>query len=514
MQPTSPAFSPYANTRYVDFWVRFELLDVNARTHAVPSVSGQENVSQLAQLTDSVEGGSGKYATLEDDCWVLDGTCALLPDNLSGVQTGWWSNVLSGADGVFSSPPYLSFAFGGTPISTIGFTLVFDGQTNNYPTSIRATTYAANGSTIIAQQTFSNSAAYCVLDMPVQNYYAVKFEFLKTSLPYRRIRLTECLFGIVQQFDRHSLSKADLIYSADPLCETFPSRQLVFTFNNLSKNYNLINPRGLYAYLQEGQAIFPKTVINGEAVSMGEFEFMKATSGDDDITGQITANDYVLSALDSAVFNGGSNTTSTLQAAFDSVLAGLGIATSIEDPFFIISMAIPRGTTKREASRYLAQAAMCSIWVDRSAVLQAHPLTVEATVDDELNADRMPSMAGISVSEPVDRVVLTVRNEYTTDLDGNQRTTETQYVAGTGKREKTFENPCVAAANGQAVANWLLAQCNRRVNYDKPNRGNPAVEIGDTLKIYDAYGENRNAVVTSQDFSFDGGLSSRTQGVG
>jgi len=514
MQNTSPSFAPYDTDRLIDFTVRFELLDVNARTHAVPSVSGQENVSQLAQLTDTVEELSAKYATLEDDCWVLDGTCDLLPDSLAGVQTGWWSNALSGVDGLFSSAPYLLFTFGGTAISTIGFTLCFDALTKNYASSVRATCYASNGTTIIAQQTFSNAQAKCILDMPVQNYYSVKFEFLATSKPYRRIRLAECLFGIVQQFDRHGVEKANLVYSADMACEALPSRQLVFSFNNLNKEYNLINPNGLYAYLQQGQALYVKTSVNGEVVDMGSFEFSKSESGDDDITGEITANDYVLSKLDLSVFSGGSNTTATLQTAVNTILSGLGITASFATPSYVVGMTIPRGTTKREAIRYLAQAAMCSVWVDRAGVLQIRPLTVSVTANDELTADRMPSMGGISVSEPVEVVRLRVSNEYTTDLDGNPRSTEIQYTAGTGTKEKSYGNPCVAAVNGQAVANWLLAQNNKRIQYDKPNRGNPAVEVGDTLKIYDAYGENRNAVVVSQEFSFDGKLSAKTKAVG
>lgn len=514
MQATSPSFAPYDADRWVDFTVRFELLDVNARTSAVPSVSGQENISQLDQLTDMVDTMGGKYATLEDNCWVLDGTMDLLPDDVAGVQTGWWSDVLSDQDGVFSEPPQLWFSFGGIPISTVGFTLPFDVLTNNYATSIRATCYAANGTTVIAQQTFTNGEALCILDMPVQNYYSVRFDFLATSKPYRRIRLCECLFGIVQRFNWNSLETIDLTYGADLAAEALPSRQLTFSFNNLDKKYNLINPSGLYSYLQEGQDIYAHTIINGEAVDMGVFEYTSANGKDDDIIGEITANDYVLSTLDAAVFTGGSNTTNTLQNAVSAVLSGTDIAASLAKPSYTVSMAIPTDTTKREAIRYLAQAAMCSVWVDRAGVLQIRPLTVGTEADDELDANRMDSLGGISVSQPVQKVRLIVRNEFTTDLNGNPRTTETQYEAGSGAKEKSYSNPCIAAANGQAVANWLLAQNNRRVHYDKPNRGNPAVEIGDTLKIYDAYGENRNAVVTEQTFRFGDDFSAQTKATG
>ena len=510
MRSTSPAYSPYSDVRWVDFNIRFELLDEAARGAAVAAVSGQESVSQLGQLTDGVEQMSAKYASLEPNSWALDGTYHIIPDNLSEVQTGWWDNVLSDEDGVFSAPPFLSFYFGGAAIDTIGFTLCFEGD--SYPTRIKVTIYDADQTTIIKQDTFSNNDLNCIIDMPIQGYYAVKFEFLKTSIPQRRVRLAECLFGIVQDFDGDNLKSAQITYGADLISESLPSRQLDFVFENLDKKYNLINPSGLYAYLQQGQDIYAHAVINGERVSMGKFEYTSAKTDDDDVTARITANDVVLLSLES-VFNGGSNTTTTLQTAVDTVLAGLDIETSLAYPDYSVSMAIPQDTTKREAIRLLAQAARCSVWIDRDGVLQIQPLTTSETEADTLNGDNMPTMGGISVAEPVDMVELTVRNEYTTDLEGEPTTTEIIYTSGSGRRVKAIDNPCVAAANGQEVADWLLAQCNRRVQYDKVNRCNPAVEISDTLKIYDAYGENRNAVVIQQDISYDGGLSARTKAV-
>lgn len=514
MKATSPAYSPYADIRWVDFNIRFELLDETAKGAAVPSVSGQGDISQLAQLTDGIEEMSAKYATFETDGWKLDGTFSIVPDDLTGIQTGWWSDVLSDEDGLFLTPPSVSFYFGGAAIDTVGFTLCFDDTVDSYPVSIRVTTYDADQTTIIEQETFVNDNAKLVINMPVTEYYAVMFEFLSTSKPHRRVRLAECLFGIVQYFDNDNLISVQINYGADLTSESFPSRQLDFVFENLDKKYNLINPNSLYAYLQQGQDIYVRAVVNGEKVDMGVFEFTSAKASDDEMTGTITANDYVLLALDEALFTGGSNTVETLQTAVDTVLGDLDIETSLAYPSYQVSMAIPKNTTKREAIMLLAQAAMCSVWVDRDGILQIQPLTVKAAADDELNADRTISLGGISVSDPIDAVNLTVRNEFYVDINDDVVTVEHTYVAGSGKRVKEFHNPCVEWSNGQAVADWLLLQHNRRIRYNKQNRCNPAVEIGDTLKIHDAYGENRNAVVVEQEISYNGILSANTRAIG
>ena len=282
-------------------------------------------------------------------------------------------DVLSDENGIFLEPPFLTFSFG-APIDTVGFSLIFD---SDYPTSIRVTVY--NQTAVKEQQTFANDRHNCVIDMPVQGYDKVMFEFLSTFNPFRRVRLSECLFGIIQDFDKDNLQSARIVYGADVISESFPSRQLDFTFENLDKKYNLVNPNGLYAYLQQGQDIYTKIDINGESVDMGVFEYTQAQASDDEITAKITANDYVLLSLE-GIFNGGSNTTTTLENAINTVLPD--VVVSMAYPTYMVSMAIPQGTTKREAIRLLAQASRCSVWIDRDMILQIHPLDA-STVDDE-----------------------------------------------------------------------------------------------------------------------------------
>ena len=91
--------------------------------------------------------------------------------------------------------------------------------------------------------------------------------------------------------------------------------------------------------------------------------------------------------------------------------------------------------------------------------------------------------------------------------------TET-YTAGEpddeGAHTAVYENPCVLAANGQTVANWLLSMSNWRKLYAVKNRCDPAVELGDTLMIEDAFHNDNNAVVTGIEVSYDGTLSAVT----
>lgn len=81
-------------------------------------VSGQIPWSKPEQLHDKVFGNPAKYATLERDRWALDGTWDLLPDDPSQTvgQMGYIGNVLSGADGTFSTPPWVELQFSGVSV--------------------------------------------------------------------------------------------------------------------------------------------------------------------------------------------------------------------------------------------------------------------------------------------------------------------------------------------------------------------------------------------------------------
>lgn len=489
----------YADRRRVGIDITFKLLDLEAAGDATPSSSGEEQFSALSELLDGQAVSPGKVMTMEDDLVVTDGTWSPIPDD---VEVPWWSTALSDAAGAFTQPPTLTMSLS-APASSVGFSMTFDEPAGCWPSRIRITAY--NGADQLLQQTFSVSGPLFTADMPVDGYNRVTVEFLETPAPYRRIKLYSFLFGIVQRFDPDTVVTASLSFGCSAACESIPSAELVFTFDNREHRYNMINPQGIYKFLQDGQVIETGISIDGERVETGEYYFTKSTAQDGAMTAQITANDRVY-AWDRELYNGGTSGTWTLGAA---LMAVLGSDTSFSfGPGLearTVGKGVPQGSSKREAVRLLCQAARCTCWIDRQGVVACRDLSIEATGVDTLDADNMYSMDGVSVSERVDSVVLTVKDDYS----GEE---EKVYTAGAGVNVKSVQNPC--AVDGQVVADWLLGIFRQRLNYDAKNRGNPAVLTGDTITIYNAYQEPGRAVVTSQKLSYDGGLTAQTKALG
>jgi hypothetical protein len=508
MQQVSETFAPYADMRVCDMRVVFNLVDVDAASTAIPDCSDSCTLTQLEQTHDGVTEITKKYATFERDFWRLDGSFPLPEEDLTDTQTGWWSGAISDGEGYYAEPTVLSFSFPHNQ-SSVGFTIYFDALANQYPSAFRVVTYDLNDE-VVSSLGVENHDAKCIINLPTENYRRVEFQFQKTSEPYRRVRICEVVFGIIQYFDRSNITGGSLSYELSPIAASLPSSELTITIDNSSHAYNLINPKGLYAYLQQAQPLDAYIGINGEYVNMGRFYFTTAEAEDSSLTAKITANDRVY-WLEKSMYRNGASGQWTLADAVSQVLTACNFSIEVLMPESIgsrmVGKALPECTC-REALRLLAQAARCTCCIDRSDRLVFAEPEISAPTDT-LDNDHMDSVAKIKVAEQVNVVELTVKDEYAQ--------TQTVYRAedvGIDEQEHiaAYTNP--VAVDGQAAADWLLSIVQRRLTYTLGERGNPSREIGDTVVICDAYGENRPALITKEAYVFDGGLSCDTQAVG
>lgn len=500
MISTSENYNPFPIIRSVGFEVEFYIADVNARGNASITESGGAPVSIPEQTYNGVY-RADDYTTLELNYMILDKSWKFMPDDTTSVEIGWWSNAMTDKSGMLEIPPTVRYDFS-VDVSSVGFTGIYTYA----PKHVQITVYDAND-TVMADKTFNERGNRQIYEMPVQNYRSVEFRFLDTVHPYRRIKLIEAVFGIVRTYDETGLQNVSISYGTDHTGQTIAMRRLIFRFDNSNHEYNLLNPKGIYAYLQDGQQIISRAFIGGKAVDMGTFLYSSAASKDGTMTAEIIANDIIYT-LDDATFLGGSAETATLSEAVTRLLDGYHVQCNFtgDSGERIVKMGIPTRSTRRDALRMLAQAAMCAVWTDRGGVLQFQPLEVSDAPVASLTPQELYNYDGISVAPKTDGIELLTTSDFEID--------DIVFFAGGGTRIESVWNPCVADENGQAVADWLLAQYNRRKRYKLKNRCDPAVELGDTIKVYDAYGHNDNAVVSGIEVRYDGGLSATTTCIG
>lgn len=504
MRAVDPAYNAYPDTRRVDIDIRFLLVDPDAAGNATATATEKiDAISDASQILDPDNAPTEKWATLEPGLWRLDGTWDILPDDATDIPIGLWT-VVSGAQGGFLFPPPELVLTLSEPATSAGFELFFDDRAQLWAATVVIKVYDSQN-TLITSGTFFPTGPRFQAALPAENYSRVVMTFNGTPTGYRRVRLYSVLFGIGEYFTKSNTITATWSEGAALAAERFPARQIIFTFDNADHRYNFLNPTGLFGYLQDGQTIESSIIIDGYAVDMGEYFFQTGTAKDSGLTAEITASDKSY-WLDMEVYNNGTSGDWTVAEALADVL---GESWDFDGPSAVlettIRTCIPMGTTKREAVRLIAQAAMCAVYVDRDGTLILDTMGQGGTAVDTLDDDNMPSMDGISVGDRVDSVVLKVKDDFDSEDQGQE------YTAGSGGVTWTVSNPLVAAVDGPTVAAWLLAQKQRYLKYKLQNRGNPAVEIGDTVTVENAFDVEADAVITGIELSFNGGLTETTE---
>ena len=281
---------------------------------------------------------------------------------------------------------------------------------------------------------------------------------------------------------------------------------MTIKIDNKAKLYNLINPGGIYEYLQDGQYINYWISAGGTKVNMGVRYFYAAESDDGGLTATITFNDRMI-FLDDVIFNGGASGTWTLKEAVETILTGAGIKTAptFEDGLdgVVIRKCIPQDTTCREALRLCAQAAMCVCYVDRNDSPHFIRPQIRMTPDDQLTRDRLSEEPVVDIGDRYNAVMIRRRDDY---VDGSEEETYTKSAAAEDEiiLTKEISNPLVNDMT--AWCDWALPWVQRRTSFDIQYRGNPAIEMGDTVQVYDAFGVNGSALVESHELTFDGGM--------
>lgn len=501
-------YTPYADERKIKLEASFELIDVDASTLAIAEGSTGTFFSKLEQTHNKIPYMSRKIATVEPNEWKLDGSYSLVRENKKNDEIGWWSERVSDENGNTYARLVYNFE---TTQSSRGITVTFDDRTENYATDFEVVAYDINGQILASAEVTGNNSYVAYADMAVQGYTRLDVLFYKVNKPNRRLRVVEVTFGYVKAFSSNDIVSFNVEYETALDGKILPSNRLSLTVDNTDRRYNIINPTGIYRYLQKGQGINASIVINGERVTMGRFYFDSAKSDDNSMTVTITAYDKMYQLNDLTV-NVGASGTWTIKQAVNAIIKATGLTIATNMPSDIasrkIGKALPTNTTAREALRLVAQAGKCVCFFNRLDELEfADPLA--SGVVDSLNNDRMALLPTITDTGLINSIEVESKDDYA------ETPIEVIYTAkdigeDETERKVIVTNPLVISDD---VAEWLLQMSKYRIKYDITERGNPARELVDMVNIADIYGENRNGITVKQTFTAGKGLTGQIKAV-
>ncbi|MBC8588101.1 hypothetical protein [Paratissierella segnis] len=504
----------YAPIRTTKGRVTFDISDVTARGDVNDiSTTTESIISNKQQLINKKREQSLNLATWEPNRFKLDGSF-VFPDDAIGNngELGFVSDNLCNENGIFELEPTLIFTFGG-PHSSMGITLTFDVLNDEYATEFIINAYDSSNNLVLSEHVVDNDLVQVATIGQFYQYKKIEVIIKKWSKPYRRARVVEVDFGIVKIYTDNNLIKMDLVDEMDIITKTLPSAEFKFTADNANKDFNILNPDGFHKFLQQRQNVVPEIgVLVGtttEYIQLGNFYLMEWTSDEGSLTATFTARNIIdlMSSFDYENLVAKSNYTLYQMAADIFNICGITnyeIDLSLQN---IQTKGLVKKTNCRNVLQMIAVAGMCNVYVTRDDNLILKQLSFGSPVDI-ISMDNMYNEPQIEL----DKIVKGVEVAYYSDINTKQDV----IINNADKGEVIKVDNALINTQAQAtnVANWILNQRNYRAIYTANWRGNPAHELSDIVTMEDAYNQNRDAIITKIELTYQGYLEGKTEARG
>ncbi|WP_028609737.1 hypothetical protein [Paenibacillus harenae] len=521
MYPTTQAYKDavYAPTRRVTARVTFDISDVTAPGDVSSIVVTPEltPISQKSQLNNNVREAATNLATLEQDRFRLDGSFSFADDVTlaNNGDVGFISGPLCGADGVFASAPTITLTFGALH-SSAGITVAFDVHNNEYATEFNVSAFNASDVLIESVDIAGNTKPLRAIFGQFAGYKKIVVTINKWSVGNRRARVLEIDFGYVEVYTDETLISCNLIEEMDMISGQLPSPEFRFAVDNSDRAFNILNPNGVYNYLQQRQQVKAELgveISSGvyEYVPLGDYLLWEWTSEEGALTASFTArtNLYLMENFDYEQLTPSSK---SLHALAVQVFAACGVTNySLDSALLSITTnSMAQKTDCKSLLQMIALAGRCNIYVTRDNVITLKQVSFGAAVD-RVDFDNIYSEPKIELERAVKQVDVT----YWTDLNTSAVSSVSASGVDVGDVLKLEGNTLInTSAIALAVANWIIAQKQYRAKYSINWRGNPAHELADVIAIENTYGADKNGMITKNELIYQGYLQARTEAKG
>ncbi|WP_340391926.1 hypothetical protein [Paenibacillus sp. FSL E2-0190] len=529
----------YAPSRKTIATVQFDILDNTAYDDNTYTVTSEAEISRLTQMDNKVRRMSSRYATFEKDYWRLDGTFCLPPKKseaaADGLELGWWSNTLSDANGAFTPAQVVTSTFTNDH-STAGITIAFDPATDEYAADFDIDVFNGVNTVIDHLSVTGNTKNLYVYRRGLDKYRKIVITIRKWAKPYRRARITEIDFGLVEVYTGEKLIKMNLIEEMNVTGDTIPANELKFTVDNTDREFNILNPEGFYKYLNKRQEVNASIGVEiapdvFEYIDIKKYYLTDWQSNEGALTTTFTARD-ALEMLDQYEYN--TTYTGTLYGLASDVLTKAGITGYYLDPVLqdIPTTGFPAKINSRKAMQCIGIASQCAVYQARSGdfnVRQFKELDARTTyIQFAGEPDMYAGIAYVATDSGYLMKNISFDNVYAPPqiklsklikaltINVYSGSSKTEYLfPNVGVEEGTalkLDNPLIQSLTlAHGVAAWLLSESNQRALYSVNWRQNPALEPGDIVIVEDSFGAKKQSRITKQEFEYAGYLSGKTE---
>lgn len=483
-----------------------------------PTATSTAPWTKPGEIHDKVMDNPARYATLEANRWLLDGSFNIFPDNYHVPESmGYTMDELSGEDGAFTAPQVLT-----QPIENVSilqaFSVYFSGDELDGVASDFTVEVVQGETAYFSKIITGNTESKLAFDgFTVYDPNFIRVTVTKWSLPSRRARFVEIIPGVYEEWTDKVLASFSATQQADFSCITLPYGTLTLSLNNVTKRFEPRKKNSLFQSIEARQGIEPYI---GVRLPSGVVEYKKLgvfyqygdgwkTSSNDmaidwslvDIVGLVADRTYLPP----------DTLPTTLNGWIASIVAQLGENFAKRyhvDPDYAGKAVTARGradVTGKKCGDILRWACMATgTWPRADAetgYLTAEPLWNQGNKLLLASLARYPTM---KANESVASLIFQL-------ADGNN----TQYVVSGNSTSSgktiTIQNPFIHTSAEALTAARLILSCYGGNVIETTGRGDPASEIGDVDTIWLDESNATTARRKMQTFSISGGVLQNCQ---
>lgn len=432
---------------------------------------------------------TARYATLEQDRWLLDGSFAIFPDDYQvNKHMGVADAQLSGADGSFAVSAWAAITFSGVSVLQ-AFSVYFptdplEGVAEDFTVEVLSA-----GQTFYSKTVTGNTASAVAFEgFTVQTPDTIKVTVTKWSLPSRRMRVVEILPGVYEEWTEDIVAAFDCKQQGDVSCLSLPYGTCTLKMDNLSRRFEPRSKSGLFQSIEERQGV--ETYI-GARLADGTVEYKRVgvfyqysdgwKTGDNGLTMQWDLVD-IIGLLADRAYLAPTVLPITLSGWIASLVSQLG--TNFADRYTVdadyadlaVTASSRAAVSGKKCGDILRWACMATgTWPRADAEtgkLAVEPLWNQGSKITLENLVNYPTMkANQSLASLIFH--LSDKTEYV--VSGNSTSSE---------KTVTIENPFLHTQAQALTAARLILSCYGGNQLELTGRGDPASEIGDVDTVW------------------------------
>lgn len=232
--------------------VKFNIVD--PETNPDLSSNSEEIFSDLDNIKETTIPQSKNYATLEKNFWLLNDSQPIYGSE--ELEQTYVSSYMSDKNCLFSDKACITLT-SSVYLTTLGLTMVFDSIDKNYAKKLKVKAYRDSTMIMDKDYTLSSYSDRLIFadNEELVRWNKIEIYFIESSLPYRRIRVNQLLFGIMEIYTDENLISAESKEKTIMINSELPTHTFKFTIDNMNKLFNPDNPQGWYRYILQQQPI-------------------------------------------------------------------------------------------------------------------------------------------------------------------------------------------------------------------------------------------------------------------